>query len=111
MAKGFAAKLEEQLGYVLLLVPEAKAYAARFSMSGQGEEFIGITNILEQAQVWQTKKQAKKAIEKYADFLLEEAKDDQPVRISLRLLKRSSDGQLTDESVESIFLVSKELLE
>lgn len=32
MAKGFGAKAEEQLGYTLLLLPEVKAYAARFSL-------------------------------------------------------------------------------
>ena len=57
MAKGFGAKQEENLGYVLVLLPQASAYAARQSIDdGSGEEFIGVTNMLESAQVWKTKK-------------------------------------------------------
>jgi len=33
---------------------------------------IGVTNMLEQAQVWQRQQQAKQAIPKYAEFLLEQ---------------------------------------
>jgi len=32
---------------------------------------FGVTNMLEQAQVWQRQQQAKQAIPKYAEFLLE----------------------------------------
>jgi hypothetical protein len=47
MGKGFGSPRQGQLGYVLLLVPEAKAYAADFSLGEDDEEFIGITNVLE----------------------------------------------------------------
>jgi hypothetical protein len=55
MGKGFDSPRQGQLGYVLLLIPEAKAYAADFSLGGDDEEFIGITNVLEDAQVWKKK--------------------------------------------------------
>ncbi len=111
MGKGFGIKSEEQLGYLLLLVPEAKAYAAKLSIDdGSGEEFIGITNILESAQIWKTIKQAKQAMGKYADFLLEEAEkaSQSQVRVGIRRLKRSVDGKLIDEPVESLFLVRRD---
>jgi hypothetical protein len=48
MAKGFGAKQDEQLGYILVLLPEVHAYAAKFSLDidRSGEKFIGITNML-----------------------------------------------------------------
>jgi hypothetical protein len=108
MGKGFGRKSEEQLGYLLLLMPELKVYAAKFSIDdGSQEEFIGITNSLEDAQIWKTIKQAKQAVEIYADFLLEEAEkaSQSQVRVEIRRVKRAVDGKLTHESVESIFLV------
>jgi hypothetical protein len=109
MGKGFGKKSEEQLGYLLLLIPEVKAYAGKFTIDykrGDDEEFIGIVNRLEDAQVWKTIKQAKQAVEKYADFLLEEAEKaaQSQVRIEIRRLKRLVDGKLIDESVELLFL-------
>lgn len=108
MAKGFGVKADEQLGYVLLLMPEVKAYAAKFSIdyfpTEDDEEFIGVTSMLEQAQIWKTLKQAKNAIEKYAEFLISEAKDDSPIPIKIRKIKRRSDGELIDEPAETIFL-------
>lgn len=53
MAKGFGNQKSKQLGYALVLLPSARAYAAKLSIDdGSGEEFIGVTNMLEQAQVW-----------------------------------------------------------
>jgi hypothetical protein len=107
MGKGFGKKSEEQLGYLLLLIPEFGAYAGKSSLSYHGEEeFIGIVNRLEDAQTWKTIKQAKQAIELYADFLLEEAEktSQSQVSIEIKRLKRSADGKLTTELVESLFL-------
>jgi hypothetical protein len=112
MAKGFGVKPIKQLGYVLLLFPSAKAYAARLDFDdGSGQEFIGVTNMLKEAQVWKTLKQAQEAIVKYADFLIEQAEDDTEVRIDIRRLNRDSSGQLTSEPIESLFLVSKDVPE
>ena len=73
MAKGFDTKQEEKLGYVLVLLPEPDAYAARLSFyDGSEGEFIGITNMLSEAQVWKTKKQARQAIVKYSDLIEEQ---------------------------------------
>ncbi|GAX38868.1 hypothetical protein [Nodularia sp. NIES-3585] len=112
MAKGFGAKAEEQLGYTMLLVPEVKAYAARFSLDyfnqnneQNGEEFIGITSMLEEAQIWKSIRQVKQAIEKYADFLISKAENGSPVRVEIRRVKRSSSGDLINEPVEEIFLI------
>ncbi|MDT3674620.1 MAG: hypothetical protein RLZZ339_552 [Cyanobacteriota bacterium] len=52
MAKGFGTATKGHLGYVLLLCPTANTYAANYSLDGEGEEFIGVTNRLEMAQVW-----------------------------------------------------------
>ena len=109
MAKGFGATPEKQLGYILQLIPEAKAYAMRLNYDGfgaeDGEEFIGVTNMLEEAQVWKTKEQAKQSIEKYSDLLIEKAERDSQVRVDIKKLKRSGDGKLIDELVESLFMV------
>lgn len=80
MAKGFGAKPEKQLGYVLQLIPEVKAYAVRLNYDAfgrqDGEEFIGVTSTLKEAQVWKTREQAKQSIEKYSDILLEKTERD-----------------------------------
>ena len=56
MGQGFGTATKGHLGYVLLLCPTANAYAANHSLDGEGEEFIGVTNMLEMAQVWTKKK-------------------------------------------------------
>jgi len=72
MAKGFGIKPDKQLGYILVLMPEVNAYAAKFSLSvrkGQ-EPFIGVTNMLKEAQVWSSPQEAKRALEiYYADLV------------------------------------------
>lgn len=105
MAKGFDTKQEEKLGYVLVLLPEADAYAARQSIDdGSGEEFIGVTNMLESAQVWKTKKQARQAIVKYSDFIEEQMETSADVSITIKCLKRKHDGQLNCQYVETLLL-------
>ena len=109
MAKGFGAKPEKQLGYILQLMPEAKAYAVRFNYNDfhekTGEEFIGVTSMLHEAQVWKKKEQAKQSIEKYSDFLLEKVEAGSQVRVDIKQLKRSSDGKLTGELVVSLLFL------
>ena len=109
MAKGFGVKPEKQLGYVLQLSPEANAYAIRLNYDGfgaeDGEEFIGITNMLEEAQVWKAKEQAKQSIEKYADFLLQQIESGFEPRVDIKRLKRSSSGELSVELVESSLFI------
>lgn len=56
MAKGFGTATKGHLGYVLLLCPTANTYAANYSLDGEGDKFIGVTNRLEMAQVWTKKK-------------------------------------------------------
>jgi hypothetical protein len=112
MGKGFGRKPEEQLGYLLRLMPEFKAYAAKLSLShySKDEEFIGIVSRIEDAQIWKSIKEAKQAIGKYTDFLLDEAEksSQREVCIEVRRLKRSADGNLIDELVESLFLASRD---
>ncbi len=110
MAKGFGVKLEEQLGYALVLLPEANAYAAKHSIDdGSGQEFIGVTNILKSAQVWKTQKQAKQAIVKYAEFIEERLQNSTEVDIVIKVVKRNSDGKLNSEPVETLFITPGEL--
>ncbi len=107
MAKGFGVYKSKLLGYVLVLLPSARAYAAKLSIDdGSGEEFIGVTNMLEQAQVWKHKQQAQQAIPKYADFLLEQIASHGEARVLIRRLQRLSNGQMEEETVETFVLVS-----
>jgi len=102
MGKGFGSPQNGQLGYVLLLRPEAKAYAADFSLGEDDEEFIGITNVLEDAQVWKKKGQARQAVAKYLDFLIEQLEENSQVELRIRKLKRLSNGKLKDEPEEDL---------
>jgi len=102
MGKGFGSPRQEQLGYVLLLIPEAQAYAANLSLKGEEEEFIGITNVLEDAQVWKKKRKAKDAVVKYLDFLIQQLESTKQVELSIRKLKRLSNGKLKDEFEEDL---------
>jgi hypothetical protein len=102
MAKGFGSPRQGHLGYVLLLIPEAKAYAANFSLGRDDEEFIGITNSLEDAQVWKKKEEARLAVMKYLDVLIEQLESTSQVELSIRQLKRLSNGKLKDEPEEDL---------
>lgn len=109
MAKGFGFHKSKQLGYVLVLLPSARAYAAKLSIDdGSGQEFISVTNMLKQAQVWKQKQQAQQAISKYADFLLEQIASHGEARVLIRRLQRLGDGQIEEETVETLVLVSRD---
>ena len=58
MAKGFGEKRNQEIGFTLVVIPEAKAYAARSDLDyfGKDEPFFGVTSVLEDAQIWKTKK-------------------------------------------------------
>jgi hypothetical protein len=112
MAKGFGVKADQQLGYVLDLMPSAHAYAAKFSLDFRGEEgpFIGLTNILEDAQIWQRPKQARRAIlNYYATFLLNQLQDGLEARVLIKRLKRSTTGELKTETVETLLYSAVDL--
>lgn len=66
-------------------------------MGGDSEEFIGITNVLEDAQIWKKKGQAIQAVVKYLDLLIEQLETTKQVELSIRKLKRLSNGKLEDE--------------
>jgi hypothetical protein len=105
MAKGFGVEQDKQLGYVLVLMPEVNAYAAKFSLDFKGEAgpFIGITNMLNDAQVWKSLKQAKQAIEIYTDFLIQQQLESgTDVEVRIKSLKRSGAGELKVENVETL---------
>jgi hypothetical protein len=105
MAKGFGSPQKGHLGYVLLLLPEMKTYASTDPF-GDDEDFIGITNSLEDARIWKKKKDAEAALQEYggffADYLEEEGKTGATVRVCS--LERLSNGKLkTDPEVEITF--------
>ncbi|NET54974.1 MAG: hypothetical protein F6K47_01835 [Symploca sp. SIO2E6] len=109
MAKGFGTQQEKQLGYILVLLPEAQAYAAKLSIDNHSEEdFLGITSSLEYAQVWKSQKQAKQAVEMYADFVLEQQEPGEEACVIIKCLKRKKD-QLVTEYVETLYLLEFEL--
>jgi len=106
MAKGFGVKSEEQLGYVLCLMPDKPVYAVRLDFDPKsGEEFIGVTNMLKEAQAWKKINQAKQAIEKYSDLLLQQIESGEDARVDIKKLKRSGDGKLSLELVESLLFL------
>lgn len=112
MAKGFGVQLDQQLGYVLVLMPEVNAYAAKFSLDFRGEKgpFIGVTSSLEEAQVWKTLPQVRKALVKYyEEFLIEQKHKGQNVEVRIKRLKRLRNGQLKTELVETLEPVETEL--
>ncbi|MFN5968550.1 MAG: hypothetical protein ACK47N_08380 [Microcystis sp.] len=102
MAKGFGTATKGHLGYVLLLCPTADVYGANYSLDGEGDEFIGVTNMLEMAQVWTKKNAAREAIIKYADFLIEQLEETPQVNIQIRSLKRLANGKLVTEVLEEL---------
>jgi hypothetical protein len=102
MAKGFGTPTKGHLGYVLLLCPAANTYAANNSLDGEGEEFIGVTNMLEMAQVWTKKSDARDAIIKYSDFLIEQLQETPQVKIQIRSLKCLPNGKLVTEITEDL---------
>ena len=83
MAKGFGNPKQGDLGYVLLLLPKVKGYAADFSMGKDDEEFIGITSSLELAQVWKKKSEVRETIGKYLEFLIEEFGDTSKIELGV----------------------------
>jgi hypothetical protein len=105
MAKGFG-KQPQKLGYVLLLYPKGKGYAARHSLkiptrnsSNEDEAFIGITSILEEAQRWKRQRDAQKAVELYMTFILDTIDEDDEAMVKVQRLERSSDGSLSTETI------------
>jgi hypothetical protein len=107
MAKGFGVKPDKELGYILVLMPEINAYAAKFNLNIKRtkEPFIGITNMLKEAQVWSTAQQAKKALLMYyAETVIEELQKKSKVRVSIKRLKKTSEGELVTELVENLVL-------
>lgn len=105
MAKGFGSSQKGDVGYVLLLIPEVKAYACQ-DPYGRGEDFIGITSSLEDARVWKKKKDAEAALHDYGSFLVDylEQSDKKELAIRVCALKRLSNGKLkTDPEVEITF--------
>lgn len=104
MAKGFGTSKQGDLGYVLLLFPEMKVYAADLSMGEDDEEFIGITNDLESAQVWKKKSEVRQAVGKYIGILDEEFGNRSEIKLAIKKLKRLTNGKLKDEAEEDIIL-------
>ncbi|MFN7909432.1 MAG: hypothetical protein ACK5N6_15750 [Microcystis sp.] len=102
MGQGFGTPTKGHLGYVLLLCPTANTYAANYSLDGEGDEFIGVTNMLEMAQVWTKKNAAREAIIKYADFLIQQLEETPQVNIQIRSLKRLANGKLVTEVLEEL---------
>jgi hypothetical protein len=105
MAKGFG-KQPQKLGYVLLLYPKGKGYAARHSLtiptmkpSEPDEAFIGITSMLEEAQRWKRQRDAQDAIELYMTFILDMIDEDEEAMVKVQRLERSSDGSLSTETI------------
>ena len=95
--------LHGHLGYVLMLLPQFKGYAADFSMGKTDEQFIGVTSSLEMAQVWKKKSEARQAVVKYyLDTLRQQLGEKSKFELSINKLSRLSNGKLKDEPVEEL---------
>lgn len=90
MPQGFGSPTTKQLGYVLMLVPSADAYAAKFSIGEPGEKFIGVTNLLEKFQVWKHLKQAERAVSLYEEFIEELVLEDGEAEVFIRTLHKTN---------------------
>jgi hypothetical protein len=88
-------------------MPEINAYAGKFNLSikRSKEPFIGITNMLKEAQVWSTAQEAKKALLMYyAETVIEKLQKESKARVSVKRLKQTSAGKLVTELVENLSL-------
>ena len=108
MAKGFGTQ-PKKLGYVLLLYPKGRGYAARHSLtiptmkpSEKDEAFIGVTSMLEEAQRWKRQRDAQDAIELYMTFILELIDEEDEAEVKIQRLERSSDGSLSTETITEL---------
>lgn len=102
MGKGFGAEKSRQLGYVLQVLPEFGAFAGKFSLDGPSGRFIGIVNRLEDAQVWDSQKEAERDLVLYLEFLLEESEQRERHDVKLQRLMKLPDGELQVKSVQTI---------
>ena len=93
MAKGF--NPTETLGYVIGLYPEANGYAAKRVKESDGQRFIGITNILEDAHYWKKSKVAQNAIADYMELIRDIVDSDGQATVLVNAVKRSKDGHLS----------------
>ena len=100
MGKGFGQKADKQLGYILNLMPEFNAYAAKFSTDfrGQPGPFIGITSMLDQAQIWKKKQDAEAAVGIYLEFLENQLKENSEASVKIMRILRSEDGLKTESA-------------
>ena len=104
MAKGFGTPKDKQLGYVLLLMPSARAYAAKFSLGGGNsqEPFIGVTNMLDSAQIWRRQAQAEKSIGIYSDLIFEAIDEEGVAEISIQRLTLDKNKKMKTETVQAL---------
>jgi hypothetical protein len=108
MAKGFGTQ-PKKLGYVLLLYPKGRGYAARHSLTiptmksyEEDEVFIGITSMLEEAQRWKRQRDAQKAVDLYMTFILDTIDEEDEAEVKIQRLERSSDGSLSTETITEL---------
>jgi hypothetical protein len=112
MAKGFGTPPDHQLGYVLLLVPQIPAYAVNrgfcFSFEKKTDgPFLGITTSLEEANVWQSKKQAEKDAHDYMGFLLDEHERGnlEELKIIVQVLSKNVKGILKAKTISELYFM------
>ena len=110
MGQGFGQE-SKQLGYVLLLLPEVNAYAARQSMPElEDESFHGITNSLEMARRWRKKRAVEKSIFDYLSVFEDEVAEHGSHTVVIKRLEQLPNGELST-SVERRVDISRQLVE
>ena len=103
MAKGFGFQANKTLGYALVILPQVNGYVSKtVSDDGVEDEYIDITNVLEIARLWKTKKQAEKAVGQYLGYLLKEYdKGNLPeMKVIIRAISKDKNGTLQEKEVD-----------
>lgn len=94
MPKGF--NPTEDLGYVIIVIPEFNAYAAKRTKDSDGETFIGIASSLELAHFWKRAKAAQNAVLDYMEVIQDEIDRKGEAIVLINHVTRDKDGQFRE---------------
>ena len=111
MPKGFDKPTVKQLGFILVVVPSANAYAADFSLDGPNNQFLGITNMLDSAQVWRKPQEAESAISLYSEIIRDQVLEEGKVELHIRKLHKKKKKIMKGDIVKTITFYKEDLSE
>ncbi|MBE9175561.1 hypothetical protein IQ225_10070 [Synechocystis salina LEGE 06155] len=106
MAKGFGtSSANSPIGYILLIIPEEKIYAADDPL-GNNDEYSGITDSIEMARLWQKKKDVQKSLGTFIEWVAEDYYQNSrdSIDMEIRALYKDKDGKLHTKLVQSLVI-------